>query len=414
MTTSPRSPSRLLRRLLPVRRARVERFGAIVELRRPQALVFINRAYARALGLTPRPGSDYWRGANALGDAPLSAPLEAHLQITDRCQAGCQGCYTASTPAGSADAWPAPRWKSALDALAEMGVFHVALGGGESASLDWLGEVASHARARGLVPNLTTSGLAGVDSLLAIVDLFGQINVSIDGLRSGYAAVRGFAGFAAADDALRRLRAKKREIGINVVVTRHNFAELDDIFAYARKRRLNEIELLRFKPAGRGVARFDALRCTDGQHRLFLPTVLAASRRHRVRARVDCSYVPMIAFHRPAPRLLANLAVYGCAGADHLVAASANGAATACSFAAAPPERPAIDELGDYWNDAHAFAAFRDWRDRPEPCQSCAYLSLCRGGCRAVADHLGGDERGADPECPLVVDWRAPNPTYHS
>jgi len=62
----------------------------------------------------------------------LSAPLEAHLQITNRCASGCRGCYTAATPAGLRDEWGLEDWKHALDELAARGVFHVALGGGES------------------------------------------------------------------------------------------------------------------------------------------------------------------------------------------------------------------------------------------------------------------------------------------
>ena len=78
-------------------------------------------------------------------------------------------------------------------------MFHLALGGGESALLPWLGEVAEHARARGLVPNLTTSGLYGdaeLERLVGWAPLFGQINVSIDGVGEDYARVRGFDGFA--------------------------------------------------------------------------------------------------------------------------------------------------------------------------------------------------------------------------
>src|SRR6185436_13865719 len=216
-------------------------------------------------------------------------------------------------------------------------VFHVALGGGESAVLPWLGELAAHARTRGIIPNLTTSGLEGLEGLVAIADRFGQINVSLDGLGATYAAVRGFDGFARADAAIRRLRATKREVGINVVVTRHNFAELDRIFAYAAERRLSEVELLRFKPSGRGARAYNDLRCTDAQHRAFLPTILAAARAHRIRVKVDCSYTPMLAHHSPDRALLAELAVYGCTGGDFLVGAKPGGQLTACSFAAPPP-----------------------------------------------------------------------------
>jgi len=394
-----------------LRRARVEPFGAIVHLERPRALVFVDRDRARHLGLD---GGGRWRDPaddGAVGRSVLSAPLEAHLQLTNRCDAGCKGCYTGASPQ-AADEWGAVEWKRAIDELATMGVFHLALGGGESAILPWLGEVAAHARARGMVPNLTTSGLASLDRLLPIAHLFGQINVSIDGLGAGYAAVRGFDGFAQADAAIAALRAVTRHVGINVVVTRHNVDDLDAIFAYARRRRLSEIELLRFKPSGRGARTYAAMACSDAQHRAFLPTVLAAARRHRVRVRVDCSYTPMLAHHRPDRALLAGLCVYGCTGGDFLVGAKATGAVTACSFAAPPPPgadgaRPRVDGLAAYWDADGAFGAFRTWRDADEPCRSCDYHDLCRGGCKVVSAHVTGDARAPDPECPRVVDFQA-------
>ena len=392
----------------PPRRARFERFGAIVQLTIPRALVFVDRTMARRVVAVPTEPAAWREPESELGDHVLSAPLEAHLQITNRCAAGCKGCYTGASAEGAPNEWGLVEWKRALDALADAGVFHVALGGGESAALPWLGELADHARTRGIIPNLTTSGLDGLDSLLAIADRFGQINVSLDGLHDTYAAVRGFDGFARADAAIRALRAIKHEVGINVVVTRHNFAELDRIFAYAAERRLSEVELLRFKPSGRGALAYNELRCTDEQHRAFLPTILAAARRHRVRVKVDCSYTPMLAHHRPDRALLAELAVYGCTGGDFLVGAKPDGRLTACSFASPPPaldgERPRVDALATYWSAPDAFGAFREWRSARQPCASCEYHSLCRGGCKVVSAHLAGDLAAPDPECPRVID----------
>jgi len=387
----------------PPRRVRLERFGAIVQLTIPRALVFVDRVFARRL---VRDAS--WREPESeLGDHVLSAPLEAHLQLTNRCAAGCTGCYTGASPMGAPREWGLTEWKRAIDELAAAGVFHVALGGGESAVLPWLGELAEHARGKGIIPNLTTSGLDGLESLLAIADRFGQINVSLDGLDATYAAVRGFDGFARADAAIRALRRVKHDVGINVVVTRHNFGELDALFAYAARRRLSEVELLRFKPAGRGARAYNELRCTDEQHRAFLPTVLAAARRHRVRVKVDCSYTPMLAHHKPDRALLAELAVYGCTGGDFLVGAKPDGRLTACSFAAAPAGRPTVDALASYWQAPDAFGAFRRWRDASEPCATCEYHALCRGGCRVVSAHVTMDLAAPDPECPRVIDHGA-------
>jgi radical SAM protein with 4Fe4S-binding SPASM domain len=403
----------------PPRRARLERFGAILQLAVPRALVFVDRDFARRAIAVDDPA--IWADAEpAIGEQPLSAPLEAHLQLTNRCDAGCRGCYTGASPDGAPGEWGLAEWMRAIDELADAGVFHVALGGGESAVLPWLGELADHARRRGIIPNLTTSGLASLDHLLAICDRFGQINVSLDGLGPTYARVRGFDGFARADAAIRALRRARREVGINVVVTRENFAELDGLFAYAAEQRLSEVELLRFKPSGRGARAYDELRCTDAQHRALLPAILAAARRHAVRVKVDCSYTPMLAHHRPGRALLAELAVYGCTGGDFLVGAKPGGQLTACSFAAPPPAldgaRPRITELRTYWEAPGAFGAFRAWRAAREPCASCDYHALCRGGCKVVSAHVAGDPSAPDPECPRVVDHdadRAPVPPRH-
>jgi radical SAM protein with 4Fe4S-binding SPASM domain len=390
----------------PPRRIRYERFGAIVQLIAPRALVFVDREYARSIGASESP---LWRGDEpALGEHVLSAPLEAHLQLTNKCNAGCKGCYTGASPEGAPREYGLDEWKRAIDALADAGVFHVALGGGESAVLPWLGELADHARARGIIPNLTTSGLDGLDALLAIADKLGQINVSLDGLGDAYASVRGFDGFTRADHAIKALRAIKREVGINVVVTRGSFDQLDDLFAYAAAQRLSEIELLRFKPSGRGARTYDELRCTDAQHRAFLPTILAAAKKHAVRVKVDCSYTPMLAHHQPDRALLAELCVYGCTGGDFLIGAKPGGQLTACSFAAPPPamddRRPKVEDLAAYWDAPDAFGAFRTWRTAAEPCASCTYHALCRGGCKVVSTHVTGDLSAPDPECPRVVD----------
>src|SRR5579871_6476890 len=83
---------------------RYERFGGIVHLERPRALVFVDRDRARRLGYRDETA---WQEPerDSLLDGVLSAPLEAHLQLTNRCTAGCQGCYTGATPEGAPREW---------------------------------------------------------------------------------------------------------------------------------------------------------------------------------------------------------------------------------------------------------------------------------------------------------------------
>ena len=83
-----------------MRRFRYESFGGIVHLERPRALVFVDRAYARRLGYRDE---SHWRARESDDPGLLSAPLEAHLQLTNRCKNSCQGCYTGATVEGGAD-----------------------------------------------------------------------------------------------------------------------------------------------------------------------------------------------------------------------------------------------------------------------------------------------------------------------
>ena len=61
----------------------------------------------------------------------LSAPTEVHFSITNACNVGCNHCYMAS---GESDRheMDTATLKGALKKLQSIGVFHVALGGGEA------------------------------------------------------------------------------------------------------------------------------------------------------------------------------------------------------------------------------------------------------------------------------------------
>lgn len=386
-------------------RARPERFGGIVAMERPAALVYVDRERAKKLGLN---GRELWDGPEEGGTTgTLTAPVEVHMMLTSRCPVGCAGCYAGSTPAGDAGGdLGTDEWKAILDELAAAGVFHVAMGGGESVLRSDLFQLAAHARGLGIVPNLTTSGV-GVDDAWAkqAARLFGRINVSLDGPRQIHAASRGVpeASYDLAIRALRALRRRTRRVGVNCVVSRVTYPHLHALAAEARSLRLDELELLRFKPAGRGKLVWEQYDLTDEQRMGLLPLALEIAQRHKLRLRLDCSMVPFVAAHDPDPELLDRFGVVGCDGGSHLAAITAAGELTACSFWERPEPTPAV-RLRDAWKEPAAFAPFRRYeRDAAEPCASCTYLHICRGGCRAVAAHVTGDPTAPDPGCPKVL-----------
>ncbi|HEY1959620.1 MAG TPA: radical SAM protein [Polyangiaceae bacterium] len=353
-------------------RHRVETWGAWVRLDDPPALVALDRAGARALGID-------------LDRAPHDGPLEAHVAVTSQCGVGCEGCYLDARPDGAHV--PRDVLEKTLDDLAARGVFTVAFGGGEPILRDDLGELAECARARGLTAVLTTSGIgmtkAKADSLRA----FAQVNVSYDGEGDVYRAVRAFPGASAAERAMTLLRDAGVPFGVNVVLTKQSFPSLDATLARARELGAREAQLLRYKPAGRA-AKLDYVdkRLSREQVAALGETLRELSCKLQpfgFRIRIDCAMVALLAdalYDRADD--LERLGVFGCEAGAKLAAVRADGRVAPCSFL--EPSAQAAP---------HGTTA---------PCDTCALARVCRGGCKAVARFLVGHD-APDPECPRVV-----------
>lgn len=375
------------------RKVRYESFGGIVGLSNPPALVFVDQQYMRELGF---PGSPLWSGPST----HLSAPTEVHFNVTRRCQLQCRHCTSASSPQ-AAEGLSTDALRHAIDTLAEMGVFHIAFGGGEVFLRDDAIELAHYARSRGIVPNATTNGHCMSESLAVACRVFGQVNVSLDGIGADYGAVRGSGDFEHADRALRQLVAAGVPTGVNCVVSRRNFDTFDRVVAHAQRLKLVEVLLLRVKPSGRAASVYPTLALDAQQGREFFPRVERLARRHRINLQADCSFVPHICHHRPSKKAMRFLAVEGCGGGDMLLGVNADGALNACSHS--DQWFGKVDELPLLWGAHPHFHQFRNRRVSDPRCVGCGYFELCRGGCPLFAEFLTGDFNAPDPECPAIA-----------
>ena len=382
---------------------RYESFGGILHLTTPSALVYVDKDYMLSLGYSPSP---LWDRETRL----LSAPTEVHLAVTNHCTGGCSHCYmdardlSASIRDGAVEGeLGLEGMKAAVDVLASMRVFHVALGGGESFEMPWLMDLVRHVRGKGIVPNITTNGHFISEANVFQCQNFGQINVTLNDagpFAPGQEASRRH--FEQAHHALSLLRRAGIEAGINCVVGRRTFDRMEDLVRYAKRMRVKEIEFLRFKPAGRAAEAYADNALTRRQAAEFFPRAVALMKRHGLTLKLDCSFTPFICSHNPDAERMEFFSVAGCDGGNLLVGAAADGRVAPCSFARWEDLR--IQDLPDRWARPDTFETYRRWMlTASEPCSSCAYLRVCRGGCHAVADHYYGDPRLPDPECPIVV-----------
>jgi radical SAM protein with 4Fe4S-binding SPASM domain len=267
-------------------------------------------------------------------------------------------------------------------------------------------EIAGYARRAGITPNLTTNGQFMTPALAAqCAPLFGQINLSVDGVRLGHRQPFGEDKTSLAESALAMLVDAGCRVGFNVVVTRQTYDELESIVSFASDAQISDIELLRFKPAGRGQDDYLAQRLLPEQRKKLFPRVLELTEQYQIPIKLDCSSAPFVCHHAPDKERMAAFDVVGCIGAISLLGADEQGRISPCSFY--PDEGKDVLDLPEHWADPHEFPEFRDYTERArEPCQSCDYLTVCRGGCRAVARFLTNDPFAPDPECPRVEAWQ--------
>ena len=384
---------------MQVRRIRAERFGAMIAVDAPAALVAVDRALARRIGVE---GGALWDGEDpGLDVERLEGPTEAHVALTERCPAGCRGCYADATPEGHEPALADILER--LDRLAELGAFSVAFGGGEASLRDDLDVIVAHAQSRGLTPTLTTSGLGVTPHRVEKLRGLAQVNVSWDGPGEVYESVRGYAGASHAERAVAVLQDAGIPVGINTVLTRRSFVALDAIAEGVDRMGALELQLLRFKPSGRGRLDYLAQRLTSQQRDAFPDALRAISERHDFALRIDCALVPFLA-HAVSVDALRSFAVMGCEPGRSLMTVDAHGAVSPCSFWSTGPREP-LDARS--WDDDAWLTRFREsFVALPEPCASCPARNICRGGCRIVAGHVGGDPWQPDPECPRVAAYR--------
>jgi len=84
----------------------------------------------------------------------LSAPEVVHLCITKRCNRNCEFCYVEKDDYEP----PSDKLKELIDQLTEIGVFQIAVGGGEPFLREDIFEIADYAAKKDILFNVTTNG----------------------------------------------------------------------------------------------------------------------------------------------------------------------------------------------------------------------------------------------------------------
>ncbi len=334
----------------------------------------------------------------------LDAPICLTWEITYGCNLRCVHCLS-SSGRRRPDELTTAEAKRLIDEWAGMKVFYINVGGGEPMSRRDFFELMDYTLDRGIGVKFSTNGTlidrAAADWIASRDYL--DVQISLDGARAETNdPVRGEGSFARARRAMDHLAARGFAFKINSTVTRHNVAEIDDLYALARGHGA-ELRLTRLRPTGRGGDVWHDLRPTHAQNRRLYDWLLA----HRDVLTGD-SFFHLSAYGEAVDGL-------NMCGAGRIVCCvDPVGDVYACPFLLAPEfaagnvRQP--EGFAGIWRQAALFNHLRDWQVGGG-CQSCGAYSKCHGGCIAVKHFTGRSLDAPDPEC---VFETADRPAVHA
>lgn len=198
----------------------------------------------------------------------LDAPICLTWEITYACNLQCVHCLSSSGKRRP-DELTTAEAKRLIDEWAEMKVFYINVGGGEPMSRKDFRELMDYALARGIGVKFSTNGTLIDDDAAAWIASrdYLDVQISIDGATADTSdPIRGEGSYDRARQAMERLAKQRFPFKINTTVTRHNYPQIDELYALAQRYEA-ELRLTRLRPTGRGGAVWQDLRPTHEQNR---------------------------------------------------------------------------------------------------------------------------------------------------
>ena len=328
------------------------------------------------------------------------APESVHLQLNNVCNLRCPSCYVALA-AEEDGSLSLEQLMGLIDDLAEMGVFQLALGGGEPLMSPNFLPLLRYARRKGLLPNVTTNGWLLTESLIAqIRDVVGEVRLSFND------------GISVHHDLLMEkailLRREGVPFGFNLIVTRHNIRRIGEILRQLVALRPRSVTLIRPKPAPHN-ERWYAANALSPRDSLMLIQQLRRLEAlfAKTQLTVDCA-LSYLFYDLPEAELVAR-GVAGCSMGKRFVTIAWNGGVYPCSHL--QDEEFKAGNITDrtfraIWETSPLFASLRAGLDRLKgSCGRCIKRKFC-GGCRAIPWRTTGDLQGADIGCPFSEGGR--------
>lgn len=287
------------------------------------------------------------------------------ISITNWCDKGCAFCYRSSDQ--SAEHMNINNYFSIIDIAKSVGVFQVALGGGNPNQHPHFIEILEYTKNAGIVPNYTTNGRGLTDDIL-----------DVSAKTCGAVAVSAYAPYIETEEAINKLSEYKIKTNIHFLLDSNSINRAIDWLnnppLFLKK--INAIVFLNYKPIGRKVFDNKLLRNSPKVEEFFK---LATKGKFNFKIGFDsCCTSALFARTDSNPKTLE-----ACDAARFSMFISEDMKAYPCSFQKEMSIGDEIPKNGDFidiWQNSTNFRSFRDYFSSNR-CGSCVSKNVCLNGC---------------------------------
>ncbi|MDA1330394.1 MAG: radical SAM protein [Chloroflexi bacterium] len=339
----------------------------------------------------------------------VNAPYKVDIALTYGCNNECPHCYN-ETDRLEMPSLPLDEWHTVLDRLAELGVPHLILTGGEATLHPDLPEIIRYAEALGMIVGLNTNGrhIAHQPYMGQLAEAgLNHVQVTLGSNRPDvHDAMMGATSFEQTVTGIENALASQVHVITNTTLMRVNMDHAEEIIQYLYDLGIRTFAMNGMIYSGGGFAHPQAI--TEQE----MPPILV-----RVRDKADqlgmrfLWYTPT-EYCRMSPVEL-EIGAKRCNAGEYSLCIEPNGDVLPCQSYYVSAGNILHDPWEEIW-DGELFRSFR-YREEdpkgyglPEKCWTCPDLPLCGGGCRIereardgvrVASDGGGGCSGCSGSC---------------